>query len=54
MDYHDIKQPDRSFKSLIPRQIADLLGHSTSAIIERHNVKKDTTYLNGITDEFER
>ncbi|MBQ3523245.1 MAG: site-specific integrase [Clostridia bacterium] len=48
-----IKQPDGSIKSLTPRQVADLLGHSTSEITERYYVKKDTTYLNGITDEFE-
>ena len=48
-----IKQPDRSIKSLTPRQVADLFGHSTSEITERYYVKKDTIYLNGITDEFE-
>lgn len=53
MDYHDIKQPDGSIKLLIPRQVTDLLGHSTSEITEKYYVKKDTTYLNGITDEFE-
>ena len=48
-----IKQPNGSIKSLTPRQVADLLGHSTSETTERYYVKKDTTYLNGITDEFE-
>lgn len=48
-----IKQPDGTIKSLTPRQVADLLGHSTSEITERYYVKKDTTYLNGITDGFE-
>lgn len=47
-----IKQPDGSIKTLTPRQVADLLGHSTSEITERYYVKKDTAYLSGITDGF--
>ena len=48
-----IKQADGSIKSLTPKQVADLLGHSTSEITEKYYVKKDTSRLNGITDEFE-
>ena len=48
-----IKQPDGSIKSLTPRQVADLLGHTTSEITEMYYVKRDLTKLNGITDEFE-
>lgn len=48
-----IKQEDGSIKALSPRQVADLLGHSTSQITEMYYVKKDTSRLNGITDEFE-
>lgn len=48
-----IKQPDGTIKSLTPRQVADLLGHSTSQITELYYVKKDTSRLNGITDGFE-
>ena len=48
-----IKQPNGTMKSITPRQVADLLGHSTSEITERYYVKKDTAYLNGITDGFE-
>ncbi|MBR1811287.1 MAG: tyrosine-type recombinase/integrase [Clostridia bacterium] len=48
-----IKQPDGTIKSLTPRQVADLLGHSTSQITEMYYVKKDTTRLNGITNDFE-
>ncbi len=48
-----IKQTDGTIKSLSPKQVADLLGHSTSEITERYYVKKDTSRLNGITDEFE-
>ena len=47
-----IKQTDGTIKSLTPKQVADLLGHSTSEITERYYVKKDTSRLNGITDEF--
>lgn len=38
--------------SLSPRQVTDLLGHSTSQITEMYYVKKDTQRLNGITDGF--
>ena len=48
-----VKQPDRTIKSLSPRQVADLLGHSTSEITERYYVKKDTSRLAGITAGFE-
>ena len=47
-----IKQEDGSIKSLAPRQVADLLGHSTSQITELYYVKKDTSRLHGITDGF--
>ena len=48
-----IKQPDGSIYTLTPRQVADILGHSTSEITERYYVKKDTARLVGITDGFE-
>ncbi len=48
-----VKQPDGNIKSLTPRQVADLLGHSTSQITELYYVKKDTSRLNGMTDGFE-
>ena len=47
-----VKQPDGTIKALSPRQVADLLGHSTSQITELYYVKKDTTRLQGITDGF--
>lgn len=47
------KQADGTIKSLTPRQVADLLGHSTSQITEMYYVKKDTARLSGITDGFE-
>ena len=48
-----VKQPDGSIKSLTPKQVADLLGHSTSQITELYYVKKDTARLSGITEGFE-
>ncbi len=48
-----IKQADGTIKSLTPRQVADLLGHTTSEITELYYVKRDLTKLNRITDGFE-
>ena len=48
-----IRQEDGTIKSLTPRQVADLLGHSTSQITEMYYVKKDTARLAGVTDGFE-
>ncbi len=47
------KQPDGTIRSLTPRQVADLLGHSTSEITEMYYVKKNTARLSGITEGFE-
>ena len=47
-----VKQPDGTIISLTPKQVADILGHSTSQITEMYYVKKDTTLLNGLTDAF--
>lgn len=47
-----VKQPDGTILALSPRQVVDLLGHSTSQITEMYYVKKDTTRLQGITDGF--
>ena len=35
------------------KQVADILGHTTSQITEMHYVKKDTSRLSGVTDGFE-
>ncbi len=48
-----IKQPDGTIKSLTPRQVGDILGHSTSQITEMYYVKRDNSRLIGITDNFE-
>ena len=47
------RQADGTIRALTPRQVADLLGHTTSQITELYYVKKDTARLNGITDAFE-
>ena len=47
-----IRQPDGSLLCLSPKQVADLLGHSTSEITEMYYVKRDNTRLVGITDGF--
>ncbi len=48
-----IRQADGSIKSLTPRQVADLLGHTTSEITEMYYVKRNNDLLNGITEGFE-
>ena len=48
-----IEQPDGTIKSLTSRQVADLLGHTTSEITETYYVKRDMTKLEGITDDFQ-
>lgn len=48
-----VKQPDGTIKALSPKQVADILGHTTSQITEMYYVKKDTSRLSGITDGFE-
>lgn len=50
---HCIKQADGTIKSLTLRQVADLLGHTTSEVTELYYVKRDLTKLNGVTDGFE-
>ena len=46
------KDKNGNIKSLTPRQVADLLGHTTSEITELYYVKRDMKNLSGITDEF--
>ena len=48
-----VKQSDGTIKALSPKQVADILGHTTSQITEMYYVKKDTSRLSGITDGFE-
>ena len=48
-----VKQADGTIKALSPKQVADILGHTTSQITEMYYVKKDNSRLTGITDGFE-
>ncbi len=48
-----IEQEDGTVKSLTPRQVADLLGHTTSEITEQYYVKRDMSKLKGATNGFE-
>ena len=43
---------DGTVKALTVRQVADLLGHSTTQVTEMYYVKKDNKMLGGITDGF--
>ena len=47
-----VKQPDGTIKALTVKQVADLLGHSTTQVTEMYYVKKDASMLNGITNDF--
>ena len=47
-----IRQPDGSIRNLTVKQVADLLGHSTSEVTEMYYVKRDQQMLRGITDNF--
>ena len=47
-----IKQPDGTIDALSPKQVADLLGHSTSEITEMYYVRKDSSRLMVITEQF--
>jgi integrase len=47
-----VKQDDGTIKSLTVKQVADLLGHTTSEITEMYYVKRDNSRLSGLTDNF--
>ena len=47
-----IKQSAGTVKVLTVKQVADLLGHSTTQVTEMYYVRKDTSRLNGITNDF--
>ncbi|MCR4594416.1 MAG: tyrosine-type recombinase/integrase [Clostridiales bacterium] len=48
-----IRQEDGTLKSLSVKQVADILGHTTSEVTEMYYVMKDTSRLVGMTDGFE-
>ena len=47
-----IKDEEGNIQCLTTRQVADLLGHTTSEITELYYVKRNNDNLNGITDKF--
>lgn len=48
-----VRVEDGTIKALTPRQVADLLGHTTSEITELYYVKRNTDMLMGVTNGFE-
>ena len=48
-----IPQEDGTVKTLPVKQVADLLGHTTSEITEIYYVKRESEKLIGVTDEFD-
>ena len=48
-----VRTDDGTVKALTPRQVADLLGHTTSEITEMYYVKRNTDMLMGVTNGFE-
>ena len=47
-----VRQPDGTVKALTVRQVADLLGHSTTQVTEMYYVKKDMKMLDGVMNDF--
>lgn len=48
-----VRQPDGTLRSLSIKQVADILGHSTTQVTEMYYVKRDTSRLMGITQGLE-
>lgn len=47
-----VKDEDGNLHTLSVKQVADLLGHTTSAVTEKYYVKREMKNLQGITDDF--
>ena len=48
-----IEDENGNLKTLTVKQVADLLGHTTSSVTEKYYVRREPDKLSGITDEFE-
>ena len=48
-----VEDENGNLKTLTVRQVADLLGHTTSSVTEKYYVRREPDKLCGITDEFE-
>ena len=47
-----VKDEDGNLHTLSVKQVADLLGHTTSTVTEKYYVKREMKKLQGITDDF--
>jgi len=47
-----VKDEDGNLHTLSVKQVADLLGHTTSTVTEKYYVKREMKNLQGITDDF--
>ena len=48
-----IEDENGNLKTLTVKQVADLLGHTTSTVTEKYYVRRELKNLHGITDDFE-
>ena len=48
-----VAQQDGHIERLTVKQVADILGHTTTEITERYYVKRDNSRLKGLTNQFE-
>lgn len=48
-----VEDENGNLKTLTVKQVADLLGHTTSSVTEKYYVRREPNKLCGITDEFE-
>ena len=48
-----VEQQDGHIERLTVKQVADILGHTTTEITERYYVKRDNSRLKGLTNQFE-
>ena len=48
-----IEDENGNLDTLTVKQVADLLGHTTSSVTEKYYVRREPDKLSGITDEFE-
>ena len=47
-----VNDKDGNLHTLSVKQVADLLGHTTSTVTEKYYVKRELKELQGITDDF--
>ena len=47
-----VKDENGILHTLLAKQVADLLGHTTSSVTEKYYVKRELKNLQGVTDDF--